>query len=79
MRRRRPFSTSIPRAAYTACREIATDLRANVLVSIVRRAVGPTRYGLQHGQALGGDLNAVFAKKVGWIQGYLLILFLVLD
>jgi hypothetical protein len=49
------------------------DLGANVLGDVVGRAVGPTRHRPQHGQALGRDLDTMFAKEVGWISSHLRI------
>ena len=44
-----------------------TDLGANVLGDAIRRAMRATRDRPQHGQALGRDLETMFAKEVGWI------------
>ncbi len=40
-------------------------------VDVVRRAVGPTRYRPQHSQALSRDLDTVFAKGAGCVDGRL--------
>ena len=55
------------------------DIGPNVRGDIVRRAVGMTRHSPQHGQALGRDLEAVFAKKVGWIINHYRVIRQVLD
>jgi len=47
-----------------------TDVGANVLGDGVCRAVGPTRHRSQDGQALGRDLDTMFAKEGGWIFGH---------
>jgi hypothetical protein len=43
------------------------DVSANVRGDLVGRAVGPTRHRAQHGQALGRDLDAPFAKELDQI------------
>ena len=52
-----------------------TNLGANVLGDVVGRAVGLTRHRPQHGQALGRDLDTMFAKEVGWIARHSGIVF----
>jgi hypothetical protein len=44
-----------------------TNLGANVLGDIIRRAVGPTRHRPQYSQALRRDLDTMFPKEFGWI------------
>ena len=56
-----------------------TDLRANVLCDVVRRAVRTTRHRPQHGQTLGRDLDTVFAKKFSRIPGHDWIVCLIID
>lgn len=43
------------------------EIGANVFGEGVRRAMGPTRHRPQHGQALGRNGHAVFAKELSRI------------
>ena len=48
-------------------RDHGPDLGADFLGHAVRRAVGPLRDRAQHGEALGGELEATIAEKLGRI------------
>ena len=47
-----------------------SDLGANLLGNVIRSAMGPQRYRPQHGQALGRDLETVFAELFSGIVGH---------
>lgn len=63
-----------PECVVNSLTRNGTDLSANVLGNFVRRAMWPSGYRPHNGQALGRNLETVFAKQFGWIATHHFIL-----